>query len=82
MPNKPTRIALALVELAIAAVLALAGAPLLLYGFLLSMRAGSPAREAWYETTALIPIIPGALALVAVSWLIRDARARLSSHFR
>jgi hypothetical protein len=54
----------------------LIGVPLILFGALLAMRAGTPQEVQWYEATAMIPFVPGVLACAAATGLFRDARGR------
>jgi hypothetical protein len=65
-----------LAEAAAAVLLFLVGVPLILFGALLAMRAGTPQEVQWYEATAMIPFVPGVLACAAATWLSRDARGR------
>jgi hypothetical protein len=67
---------LALLEFIAAAILIAVGVPLGLYGLLLSLRAGTREQEAWYETQAMVPIVPAVIALGTAGWLIQHARGR------
>jgi hypothetical protein len=63
-------------QYAFAVLLIALGVPLLLFGAVIALRAGTPSQESWYETVPLIPLVPAVLALGSASWLIRDARGR------
>jgi len=50
------------------------GVPLVLYAAVIALRAAPPQEKQWYETVALIPLIPGVFSLAGASWLIRNVR--------
>jgi cytochrome bd-type quinol oxidase subunit 1 len=68
---------LAVLEYVLAVLMGIVGAALILYAALLTLRAGTPEQEQWYESVALIPFVPAVFLLSGAGWLIRDAGERL-----